>query len=114
MSLAELLNNSSFLELTSNNKIRYKYSNHEMPPDINVVKAYLNGKKFLKAKEWYCYDYSKYEPFIIAHHSNSKKLYCKITNSAINKIPSDVEKHVNGQKYLRLVIHANYSSLLCN
>ena len=46
-------------------------------------------------------DYSKYEPYIVKHESDPKLLYCKVTNTYINKIPEKVRKHVTGYNYLR-------------
>ena len=58
-SLAAILNeNSSFLSLTSNNKVLCSYTKHEMPARLDNVLNHLNSKALKKAKEWYSYDYS--------------------------------------------------------
>ena len=73
-----------------------------MPPNAAVVLAYLNGKKFKKAKEWYTYDYSEFLPHIVPDKRDSRKLYCRLTKHGLNKIPDEVKKHVNGKRFLRL------------
>ncbi len=101
-SLAEILNNFPNLSLNSNNRIVCSLTMHEMAPNAKAVNEYLNGKKYKKVKDWYSHDYSHLEPYIIAHKSDSKLLWCKLTKQTINKIPEVIEKHINGKKYLRL------------
>lgn len=43
------------------------YTKHEMPAKIEVLQAYVSGKKFKMAKECYSIDYSKYLPHIVPH-----------------------------------------------
>ena len=83
-------------------RIKCLITPHEMPARADVVEVYLNGNKFKKAKEWYSQDYSKYEPFLVQDKKNKFQLFCKITRLRVNKIPKDVEKHVNGKRFLRL------------
>jgi len=77
-------------------RIQCVYTKHEMPANIYILKMHLSGKKFKMAKECYSMDYTKYEPHIVPHKSNNKKLFCKVTKLEINKIPAQVENHVNG------------------
>lgn len=44
-------------------------------------------------------DFSKYEPLIVAHETNPKLLVCKLTDIELNRIPKEVEAHVNGKRY---------------
>uniref|UniRef100_K3WT65 Uncharacterized protein n=1 Tax=Globisporangium ultimum (strain ATCC 200006 / CBS 805.95 / DAOM BR144) TaxID=431595 RepID=K3WT65_GLOUD len=74
-------------------RVRCELTQHEMLPRKDAIEAHLKSKKFVKAKEWYCYDYSKYEPFIVAHRRKSKSLFCNVTNTVLNRIPAEVEKH---------------------
>ncbi|KAJ0408843.1 hypothetical protein P43SY_000739 [Pythium insidiosum] len=83
-------------------RVRCDLLQHEMLPRKDVIEAYLKSKKFVKAKEWYCYDYSQYEPYIVAHRRKPKCLYCNVTNTVLNRIPAEVEKHVNGKRFKRL------------
>mmetsp|Transcript_11874 Transcript_11874/g.11540 ORF Transcript_11874/g.11540 Transcript_11874/m.11540 type:complete len:281 (-) Transcript_11874:470-1312(-) len=101
-SLAELLSTFSFLNLTADNKIFCDITKHEMPPKADIVMGHINGKKFKKTMEWYSYDYSEFEPYIVVDRQNSNKLHCKLTGMTLNKIPNEVKKHASGKKYLRL------------
>ena len=44
-------------------------------------------------------DYSKYEPLIVAHKTNPKMLFCKLTGTKLNRVPAQVEAHVNGKRF---------------
>ena len=103
LSLADLLaKNSNVLLLTENNRVRCLLTDHEMPPNASVVHAYLTGKKFKKAKEWYTYDYSEFLPHIVPDKRDARKLFCRLTRHSLNKIPDEVRKHVGGKKFQRL------------
>ena len=103
MSLSEILAKfADTLTLTEKNKVKCAITEHEMSPNATVVMAYLNGKKFKKAKEWYSYDYSEFLPHIVPDKRDSRKLYCRLTKHGLNKIPEEVKKHVNGKRFLRL------------
>jgi hypothetical protein len=106
-SLAELLSTFSFLNLTADNKIFCDITKHEMPPKADIVMGHINGKKFKKTMEWYSYDYSEFEPYIVVDRQNSNKLHCKLTGMTLNKIPNEVKKHASGKKYLRLVLNGS-------
>jgi len=103
MSLASILEQNKILVLQPNNRIKCTITGHEMPPNLNIVQAYLGSKRLEKARVWYNQDFSKYEPFIVEDKHNSKQLYCKVTRTMLNKIPEKVEKHINGAKYIRFV-----------
>jgi hypothetical protein len=90
-------------------RVRCSLTNHEMVPTKQAIETHLKSKKFLKAKEWYCYDYSKYEPYIVAHRRKPKCLYCNVTNTVLNRIPAEVERHFNGKKFQRLKEHLTFS-----
>ena len=105
-SLAEILAVNSFLTLTAENKIFCSITKHEMPPKADIVLGHINGQKFQKTKEWYMYDYSEFEPYIVPDRQNSSKLHCKLTGQTLNKIPAEVRKHSAGKKFLRFVLSA--------
>lgn len=44
-------------------------------------------------------DLSKYEPLIVAHKTNPKLLFCTLTRKELNRIPEQVEAHVNGKRF---------------
>lgn len=68
-----------------------------MPPHADTILSHINGKKFKKELEWYMHDYKLYEPYIVAHKSDQKKLYCTLTKLTLNKIPDEVKKHFGGK-----------------
>ena len=111
-SLAGLLQEHPYLSLTANNRIRCSLTNHEMPPRVDAVLSHINGKKFKKAKEWYSYNYDEFLPHIVPDRDNKLKLHCKLTGQTLNKIPDEVRKHVNGKKFLRLVVSNNFIDML--
>lgn len=100
-SVAELMKQNSFLTLLPNNRIQCDVTGHELPLDVEQIKAHISASKFKKALEWYKYDYSPFLPYIVPHKSNNKKLFCTLTKQELNKIPKEVEKHVNGKRFLR-------------
>lgn len=112
-----LLEAHDFLELATTDdgdvqrvRVRCALTQHEMVPRADAIEAYLGSKKFAKARDWYCFDYSKYEPFIVAHRRKPKSLYCNVTGTVLNRIPAEVERHVNGKKFKRLKEHVTVSS----
>jgi len=74
-------------------------TNHCMVPTIPIITQYVNGNRYKKAKESECYDFEKHQPYIISSNRHPKRLYCTITQMEINKIPKEVEAHVNGKYY---------------
>lgn len=102
--LAEVLGKNSYLTLLPSNKIKCSVTNHEMSPDLKVVLAHINGKKFKKSLEWYNKDYSQYEPYIVQHKTDKQKLFCNVTKTALNKIPQQIEKHFNGKRFQKFVL----------
>lgn len=103
-SLAQVLDEfKEYVSLTeSGTRIKCLITAHEMPARADAVLAYLNGKRFKKAKEWYTQDFSKYLPYIIPYKKNPAKLFCKLTRLQLNKIPREIEKHTQGKRYQRL------------
>ncbi len=89
-------------------RVRCDLTQHELVPTKEAIETYLKTKKFIKAKDWYCYDYSKYEPYIVVHRRKPKCLYCNVTNTILNRIPAEVEKHVNGKRFKRLKEHVKF------
>ncbi|KAL3664622.1 hypothetical protein V7S43_010371 [Phytophthora oleae] len=108
----KLLKKNEFLEAVEsgegdNKRVRIKcqLTQHEMLPRVDLIEQHLKSKKFVKARDWYCHDYSQYEPYIVPHRKLAKSLYCNVTGTILNRIPSEVEKHVNGKRYKRMKEH---------
>ncbi|GMF10044.1 unnamed protein product [Phytophthora lilii] len=101
-----------FLELVEagegeNKRVRVKcqLTQHEMLPRADVVQQHLQSKKFVKVRDWYCHDYSQYEPYIVPHRRLPKSLYCNVTGTILNRIPGEVERHVQGKRFKRMKQH---------
>ncbi|EGZ08443.1 hypothetical protein PHYSODRAFT_565176 [Phytophthora sojae] len=108
----QLLSKHEFLELvetgeSDGKRVRVKcgLTQHEMLPRADVIETHLKSKKFVKARDWYCHDYSQYEPYIVPHRRLAKSLYCNVTGTILNRIPAEVEKHVQGKRYKRMKQH---------
>eukprot|EP00981_Chlorochromonas_danica_P001184 scaffold262_cov164-Ochromonas_danica.AAC.8 len=101
-SLADVLQKHTFLKLLPSNRIKCEVTQHELPLDVKVIEAHVNGKKFKKALEWYNHDFSQYQPYIVPHKEDNKKLFCVLTKQTLNKIPAEVQKHVSGKRFKRL------------
>lgn len=108
----QLLSQHEFLEIIEtgegeNKRVRVKcqLTQHEMMPRVDIIETHLKSKKVLKARDWYCHDYSQYEPYIVPHRRLSKSLFCNVTGTVLNRIPSEVEKHVQGKRYKRMKQH---------
>lgn len=99
MSVAELLASNSNLELLPNNKILCKVTGHELPVKYETILSHISSKKYKKYLEWYNHDYSSYLPYIVENKKSKFKLFCTVTRQSLNKIPSEVEKHVKGKRF---------------
>lgn len=87
-------------ELTPTNKVRSLLTDHEMSVSIDVINCYVNSKKYAMAKEWHAFNVEQYD-YIIPHKSDKKKMWCQLTQGPLNKIPSQVRKHLEGKKFIR-------------
>nr|CCA27212.1 conserved hypothetical protein [Albugo laibachii Nc14] len=84
-------------------RVHCTLTKHDMVPKETVILQHLRSKALLKAKNWYNYDFSKYRPYIIPHRRKPKCLYCNVTQTTLNRIPEQVEKHVSGKRYQRML-----------
>ncbi|XP_072017755.1 surfeit locus protein 2-like isoform X2 [Amphiura filiformis] len=82
-------------------KIKCDLSGHEIPCKLDALKSYIEGKKYTKLRAQQEFNYKKYEPHIVQSNkkSHEHQLFCKLTVRHLNRVPSHVEKHVNGRRY---------------
>ncbi|CAN0380747.1 unnamed protein product [Pylaiella littoralis] len=95
----DLLKQFDFLSIGLKGKIHCALTNRDLPLNSVAIQQHVNSKKLKKEREWYNADFSKYEPFIVAHKTHPKLLFCKLTHIELNRIPKQVEAHVNGKRY---------------
>lgn len=104
--LQQLLKKHPSLEKKSTefgDKIVNAITGHEIKCDLDTLVVYLNTKNYRRAVEkWYDDTvFEKYLPYVVPNKKDDKKLFCKVTKRKLNKIPAEVEKHVNGKNYKR-------------
>eukprot|EP00903_Cladosiphon_okamuranus_P012554 g11755.t1 len=95
----ELLKQFDFLSIGLKGKIHCALTKRDLPLNTVAIQQHLNSKKLKKEREWYNADFSKYEPLIVAHKTNPKLLFCTLTHKELNRIPKQVEAHVNGKRF---------------
>ena len=87
-------------------KIINTVSKHEIKATEEELLRYINTKDYKKSLEkWYDdVEFEKYLPHIVPHKGNPKKLVCLLTKKKLNKIPVEVEKHVNGKNFKKKLL----------
>merc|ERR1712070_637824 len=73
-----------------------------MGADLETVKSYINAPKYKKAREWYSFDFSQYEPHIKPHQKMKKHLYCALTGITLPMNPTKVQEHVKSSRFQEL------------
>jgi hypothetical protein len=90
------------LDMMESGKCRCKLTGHEMVPHKAVVEAHLNGKKYTKARAQEVikkYDFAQHQPHIVENKRDQRKLFCHRTKLHLNKVPEEVQTHVQGRRF---------------
>ncbi|CAM9363400.1 unnamed protein product, partial [Scytosiphon promiscuus] len=95
----ELVKKHDFLSIGLGGKIHCALTKRDLPLSTVAVQQHLNSKKLKKERDWYNADFTKYEPLIVGHKTNPKLLFCTLTRIELNRIPKEVEAHVNGKRF---------------
>lgn len=99
--VSALLSANACLSVNEHGKIHCSVTGHDMPPRADAIRTHLAGKRFSKARDWYAplTDLSKYAPWIVANKRDSKKVYCRLTSTTLNRIPAEIEAHMAGRRF---------------
>merc|ERR1712142_1426488 len=113
------------LQKTENGqRIKCRFTGHEMAVTLKAVSQYVNGKKYKNFMKNPTFDWAQYEPHLTPvvtpgsgkksnngsvnvgagggkNADNLKQLYCQLTQRLINRDPIHVLKHVQGRRYVR-------------
>jgi len=113
------------LQKTENGqRIKCRFTGHEMAVTLKAVSQYVNGKKYKNFMKNPTFDWAQYEPHLTPvvtpgsgkksnkgsvnaaagggkNADNHKQLYCQLTQRLINRDPIHVLKHVQGRRYVR-------------
>ncbi|KAG2520207.1 hypothetical protein JM18_000957 [Phytophthora kernoviae] len=97
-----LVNHKKDLSFVGETRVRCSITGHEMKADLEIIKAYINGKRYLKAYNLKT-SFASYAPMFVAHPDESQTdlLWCNVTETAIARDPESVKTHIAAPKYLR-------------
>ncbi|KAJ8390036.1 hypothetical protein AAFF_G00111970 [Aldrovandia affinis] len=90
-----------FLQLSDANRVKCTLNGHEFPCDLKELQNFTSGKKYQKLSSVAEFSYSQYEPHVVPSTKQPNHLFCKLTLRHINRLPHQVLRHVNGQRYQR-------------
>ncbi|KAG7378286.1 hypothetical protein PHYPSEUDO_010274 [Phytophthora pseudosyringae] len=95
-----LVKSMTDLTFAGDSRVRCSTTGHEMKADVDVINAYIHGKRYLKARNLKL-SFAKYAPMFVDHPDESKTglLWCNVTESAIARDEESVKKHVAAPKY---------------
>ncbi|XP_049594257.1 surfeit locus protein 2 [Syngnathus scovelli] len=88
-----------FLEVTDSKKIKCTLNGHEFPCNLEELQKFVKGKKYLKLSSQAEFNYSQFEPHIVASSKQPNQLFCKLTLRHLNRQPHHVLRHVNGKRF---------------
>ncbi|OWZ20395.1 hypothetical protein PHMEG_0005208 [Phytophthora megakarya] len=88
------------LTFVGDSRVRCSTTGHEMKADVDIINAYIKGKRYQKARNL-ALSFAKYAPMFVDHPDESKTdlLWCNVTESAIARDVKRVKDHMTAPKY---------------
>ena len=99
--LIELVRSRDDLCFLGTGKVKCTITKHEMKPVEDIVLQHLQSKRY-KLEKGYQQNYDYLLPWIQPNPEDHRKLTCTLTGHELNKIPSQLELHVNSKRFIRL------------
>jgi hypothetical protein len=117
------LRESEFEIMPDNKKVKCLLTKHEIPCTIESIKQYTEGGKFKRLYKQFenqkgttnsqnnenikegtgkvNLKYDKYKEFFVESKKSSSRMFCTLTKKEVNKLPHELEKYVQGYKFLK-------------
>jgi len=117
------LRESVFEIMSDNKKVKCLLTKHEIPCTIESIKQYTEGGKFKRLYKQLenqkgtknsqdnenikegtgkvNLKYDKYKEFFVESKKSSSRMFCTLTKKEVNKLPHELEKYVQGYKFLK-------------
>jgi hypothetical protein len=85
-------------------KVYCSTTKRDIPATVAAVEAHLASKSYKRLHaEWYSDRLvEEYAPHIVPNRKSDKMLYCRLTQTFLNKIPAELEKHTNVSSFFLL------------
>jgi hypothetical protein len=102
-SISAWVDEHSDAELLPSGKVRCTVTQHELPANIELLRAHWAGKKYVLRKAQSKYDFTRHEPWIVPHKQDPHLLYCTLTKQPLSRQPKTVQGHISGKRFQRLL-----------
>jgi len=97
------------VETLENGKIRCKLTGHDIPKRLDALQAHWKGRVYRRAIEnrKKSVDLTPYQPHIVPHKRDHRLVYCRLTMKVLHNDMEEIEKHVQGRRFLFLMSEYN-------
>ena len=97
-----------FVAPNGKTKVKCALTDHELLPTLEMCTAYLSGKAYKRAKhkqQLDAFDFSQFEPHIVAHKTDPHLLLCVRTQKTLMRDVTAVQNYVKSRSYQVAVEH---------
>ena len=97
-----------FVAPNGKTKVKCALTDHELLPKLEMCTAYLSGKAYKRAKhkqQLDGFDFSQFEPHIVAHKTDPHLLLCVRTQKTLMRDVTAVQNYVKSRGYRVAVEH---------